>query len=134
MKILLCSHPSDVPGLYDSFFQDQDKFREIYERAERNTRLRKKTIPAIELFSSFMNERKNTGRIYLMNVDHANDHGSFLPEVAPIKQSNLCCEINLPTKPLTSLHDEEGEISLCTLSAINWEIFVLQKNLKNHVI
>ena len=112
--------PSDVPGLYDSFFQDQDKFREIYERAERNTRLRKKTIPAIELFSSFMNERKNTGRIYLMNVDHANDHGSFLPEVAPIKQSNLCCEINLPTKPLTSLHDEEGEISLCTLSAINW--------------
>ena len=112
--------PSDVPGLYDAFFQDQDKFREIYERAERNTRLRKKTIPAIELFSSFMNERKNTGRIYLMNVDHANDHGSFLPEVAPIKQSNLCCEINLPTKPLTSLHDEEGEISLCTLSAINW--------------
>ena len=69
-----------------------------------------------------------------MNVDHANDQGSFLPEVAPIKQSNLCCEINLPTKPLTSLHDEEGEISLCTLSAINWEIFVLQKNLKNHVI
>ena len=66
-------------GLYDSFFQDQDKFREIYERAERNTRLRKKTIPAIELFSSFMNERKNTGRIYLMNVDHANDLGSFLP-------------------------------------------------------
>jgi len=112
--------PSDVPGLYDAFFQDQDKFREIYERAERNTRLRKKTIPAIELFSTFMNERKNTGRIYLMNVDHANDHGSFLPEVAPIKQSNLCCEINLPTKPLTSLHDEEGEISLCTLSAINW--------------
>ena len=112
--------PSDVPGLYDAFFQDQGKFREIYERAERNTRLRKKTIPAIELFSTFMNERKKTGRIYLMNVDHANDHGSFLPEVAPIKQSNLCCEINLPTKPLTSLHDEEGEISLCTLSAINW--------------
>ena len=112
--------PSDVPGLYDAFFSDQDKFREIYERAERNTRLRKKTIPAIELFSIFMNERKNTGRIYLMNVDHANDHGSFLPELAPIKQSNLCCEINLPTKPLTHISCDEGEISLCTLSAINW--------------
>ena len=112
--------PSDVPGLYDAFFSDQDKFREIYERAERNTRLRKKTIPAIELFSIFMNERKNTGRIYLMNVDHANDHGSFLPELAPIKQSNLCCEINLPTKPLTHIGCDEGEISLCTLSAINW--------------
>lgn len=112
--------PNDVPGLYDSFFADQDKFRELYERAERNTRIRKKSIPAIELFSAFMNERKNTGRIYLMNVDHANDHGSFKPEFAPIKQSNLCCEINLPTKPLTNIFDEEGEISLCTLSAINW--------------
>ena len=112
--------PSDVPGLYNAFFEDQDKFRELYEKAERNTRLRKKVIPALELFSIFMNERKNTGRIYLMNVDHANDHGSFLPEKAPIRQSNLCCEINLPTKPLTSITDEEGEISLCTLSAINW--------------
>jgi len=112
--------PSDVPGLYTAFFEDQDKFRELYEKAERNTRLRKKTIPALELFSIFMNERKNTGRIYLMNVDHANDHGSFLPEKAPIRQSNLCCEINLPTKPLTSTSDKEGEISLCTLSAINW--------------
>jgi len=54
-----------------------------------------------------------------MNVDHANDHGSFKPEFAPIKQSNLCCEINLPTKPLTHIFDEAGEISLCTLSAIN---------------
>ena len=112
--------PSDVPGLYTAFFEDQDKFKELYEKAERNKKLRKKVIPAIELFSTFMNERKNTGRIYLMNVDHANDHGSFLPEVAPIRQSNLCCEINLPTKPLTSITDDEGEISLCTLSAINW--------------
>ena len=112
--------PSDVPGLYESFFTDQDKFKEIYERAERNTRLRKKTIRASDLFSSFMEERKNTGRIYLMNVDHANDHGAFKAELAPVKQSNLCCEINLPTKPLSSFSDEEGEIALCTLSAINW--------------
>ena len=112
--------PSDVPGLYEAFFADQDRFRELYETAERNTRLRKKSVPAAELFSAFMNERKNTGRIYLMNVDHANDHGSFKADVAPIRQSNLCCEINLPTKPLQHIFDEEGEISLCTLSAINW--------------
>ena len=114
--------PSDVPGLYDAFFADQTRFREIYERAERNTRLRKKTISAIDLFSMFMEERKNTGRVYLMNVDNANDHGSFDATVAPVKQSNLCCEINLPTKPLNHVFDEEGEISLCTLSAINWGV------------
>jgi ribonucleoside-diphosphate reductase alpha chain len=112
--------PSDVPGLYEAFFADQDKFRELYERAERNTRLRKKTMKASELFSMFMEERKNTGRIYLQNVDNANDHGSFLPDVAPIRQSNLCAEIDLPTKPLNDVNDPEGEISLCTLSAINW--------------
>ena len=112
--------PNDVPGLYEAFFADQDKFRELYEKAERKTSIRKKSIPAIDLFSAFMNERKNTGRIYLMNVDHANDHGSFKPELAPVRQSNLCCEINLPTKPLNDLNDPEGEISLCTLSAINW--------------
>jgi len=112
--------PSDVPGLYEAFFADQDKFKEIYERAERNTRLRKRTIKASTLFSAFMEERKNTGRIYLMNVDHANDHSSFKADVAPVKQSNLCCEITLPTKPLKSFEDPEGEIALCTLSAINW--------------
>jgi ribonucleoside-diphosphate reductase alpha chain len=112
--------PADVPGLYDAFFADQDKFRELYERAERNTKLRKKTVKASELFSAFMEERKNTGRIYLQNVDNANEHGSFLPELAPIRQSNLCAEIDLPTKPLKDLNDPEGEISLCTLSAINW--------------
>jgi ribonucleoside-diphosphate reductase alpha chain len=112
--------PSDVPGLYEAFYADQDKFRELYEKAERNTRLRKKTMKAIELFSMFMEERKNTGRIYIQNVDNANEHGSFLPDVAPIRQSNLCAEIDLPTKPLNDINDPDGEISLCTLSAINW--------------
>jgi len=112
--------PQDVPGLYEAFFNDQDKFRELYEQAERKTSIRKKTVSAIDLFSSFMTERKNTGRIYLQNVDHANDHSSFDSKVAPVKQSNLCCEITLPTKPLNSVVDEEGEIALCTLSAINW--------------
>ena len=112
--------PHDVPGLYDAFFADQDKFKELYETAERNTRLRKKSIKAIDLFSAFVQERKDTGRIYLMNVDHANTHGAFVEDVAPIRQSNLCSEIDLPTKPLTSIDDANGEISLCTLSAVNW--------------
>ena len=112
--------PSDVPGLYESFFNDQDQFKYLYEKAEVHPNIRKKTIPAIELFSSFMEERKNTGRIYLMNVDHANTHSSFEESVAPVHQSNLCCEIDLPTKPLSDFNDEEGEIALCTLSAINW--------------
>ena len=115
--------PHDVPEMYDAFFNDQDKFKELYETAERNTRIRKKTIKAIDLFGQFVQERKDTGRIYLQNVDHANTHGSFKEEVAPIKQSNLCCEIDLPTKPLTDLNDATGEIALCTLSAINWGVF-----------
>ena len=115
--------PNDVPGLYDAFFADQDRFRELYETAERNTHLRKKKVKAQDLFSQFMGERKDTGRIYLMNVDHANTHGSFKPDVAPVKMSNLCCEITLPTKPLNDVHDPEGEIALCTLSAINWGAF-----------
>jgi ribonucleoside-diphosphate reductase alpha chain len=91
--------------------------------AERNSKLRKKKIKAIDLFTSFVQERKDTGRIYLMNVDHANGHGSFIPEFAPIRQSNLCCEINLPTKPLNDINDPNGEIALCTLSATNWGVF-----------
>ena len=112
--------PSDVPEFGDTFYTDVEQFRELYEKAERKTSIRKKKVPAIELFSSFMQERKDTGRIYLMNVDHANDHGSFKPDMAPVRQSNLCCEINLPTKPLKNINDPSGEISLCTLAAINW--------------
>lgn len=111
--------PSDVPGLYDAFFTDNDKFRDIYEAAEADPTLRKKTIKAIDLFSSFMQERKDTGRIYLMNVDHVNSHGSFKPELAPIKMSNLCLEVTLPTQPIVDVNDDQGEIALCTLSAIN---------------
>jgi len=112
--------PNEVPGLYESFFVDQEKFKELYEKAERMTSIRKKTLPALDVFQMFLTERKDTGRIYLMNVDHANDHGSFIAEKAPIRMSNLCCEIDLPTTPLNSQDDDEGEISLCTLSAINW--------------
>jgi ribonucleoside-diphosphate reductase alpha chain len=114
--------PHDVPGLYEAFFADQDKFQELYEQAERKTSIKKKTISAIDLFSNFVQERKDTGRIYLMNVDHANTHGAFIEEVAPVKQSNLCCEIDLPTNPLNDINDPDGEISLCTLSAVNWGV------------
>ena len=112
--------PNDVPGLYESFFDDQEKFQELYEKYERAYSIRKKTLPAMEVFSTLLQERKDTGRIYIMNVDHANDHGSFDPKLAPIRMSNLCCEIDLPTTPLEAYDDHTGEISLCTLSAINW--------------
>ena len=112
--------PHDVPEMYDAFFNDQDKFKELYERAERNTKLRKKTYKAADLFSRFMQERKDTGRIYLQNVDHANTHSPFDEKIAPVKMSNLCAEIDLPTVPLNDVNDEDGRIALCTLSAINW--------------
>lgn len=112
--------PHDVPEMYEAFFNDQDKFKELYERAERNTKLRKKSIKAVELFTRFMEERKNTGRVYLMNVDHANSHSPFKEKLHPIKMSNLCTEIDLPTVPLTDINDENGRIALCTLSAQNW--------------
>ena len=124
--------PNDVPGLYDAFFTDQDKFQELYEKYERAHSIRKKSLPALEVFSQFLTERKDTGRIYLMNVDHANDHGAFLPDRAPIKMSNLCCEIDLPTMPLDSSDENVGEISLCTLSAINWGLINETKDFEKY--
>ena len=112
--------PKDVPEMYDAFFTDADRFKELYETAERNTKLRKKKIKAADLFSRFMQERKDTGRIYLQNVDHANTHSPFKVDRAPIRMSNLCSEIDLPTVPLNDVNDEDGRIALCTLSAINW--------------
>ncbi|MFQ3229168.1 MAG: ribonucleoside-diphosphate reductase alpha chain [Reinekea sp.] len=111
--------PSDVPDLYDAFFADQDRFEALYLAYEANDRIRKKTIKATELFSLLLQERASTGRIYIQNVDLCNDHGPFIPSVAPILQSNLCMEIALPTSPLTRIDDEQGEIALCTLAAVN---------------
>ncbi len=111
--------PSDVPGLYDAFFEDQDKFEQLYLQYENNESIRKKRIKAIELFTLFAQERASTGRIYLQNVDHCNTHSPFDPSKAPIRQSNLCLEIALPTKPMKDVNDENGEIALCTLSAFN---------------
>ena len=108
--------PHDVPGLYEAYFGDADKFKELYESYERKTSIKKKSIPAMELFSALIKERAETGRIYIMNVDNANTHSSFKDTVY---MSNLCQEITLPTKPLEHIDDEQGEIALCILSAIN---------------
>ena len=107
--------PHDVPGLYEAYFGDPASFQELYEKYERKTSIRKKTISAMELFSDLIKERAETGRIYIMNVDHCNTHSSFKDSVF---MSNLCQEITLPTDPIQHI-DGDGEIALCILSAIN---------------
>ena len=111
--------PSDVPGLYDAFFEDQEKFEQLYTHYEQQADIRQIRVKAVDLFSSMLQERASTGRIYIQNVDHCNTHSPFNPSKAPIRQSNLCLEIALPTKPLNDINDEEGEIALCTLAAFN---------------
>ena len=105
--------PHDVPGLYDKF--GTPEFDELYEKYERSTKIKKKKVNAQELFLSILKERAETGRIYIMNIDHSNTHSSFKDQ---IYMSNLCQEITLPTDPLQHI-DGEGEIALCILSAIN---------------
>lgn len=111
--------PSDVPGLYEAFFADQNEFERLYLKYEQDANIRQKRVKALDLFSLMMQERASTGRIYIQNVDHCNTHSPFDAKVAPIRQSNLCLEIALPTKPLNDVNDENGEIALCTLSAFN---------------
>ena len=111
--------PSAAPGLYDAFFADQAEFERLYLQYEADPAVRKKQIKAVDLFSLLMQERAGTGRIYIQNVDHCNTHSPFDPAQAPVRQSNLCMEIALPTKPLNDLRDDSGEIALCTLSAFN---------------
>ncbi|KJY80916.1 class 1a ribonucleoside-diphosphate reductase subunit alpha [Vibrio nigripulchritudo] len=111
--------PSDVPGLYDAFFEDQDEFDRLYEKYEADESIKRETVKAVDIFSLLLQERASTGRIYIQNVDHCNTHSPFDPAVAPVRQSNLCLEIALPTKPLNNVEDDEGEIALCTLSAFN---------------
>lgn len=111
--------PSDVPGLYDAFFANQDEFERLYCLYEQDLSIERETIKAVTLFSLMMQERASTGRIYIQHVDHCNTHSPFDPQLAPIRQSNLCLEIALPTKPLSHVDDDQGEIALCTLSAFN---------------
>ena len=111
--------PNETPGLYDAFFADQDEFERLYTKYEQDPNIRKQVLPAADLFSTLMQERAGTGRIYIQNVDHCNTHSPFDPRVAPVHQSNLCMEIALPTKPLNNINDSNGEIALCTLAAFN---------------
>jgi len=106
--------PHDVPGLYDSF--GTDRFDDLYVSYEKNSSVKKKTIKAQELILNLLKERAETGRIYIMNIDHCNSHSSFKDK---IEMSNLCQEITLPTHPLQHIDDPNGEIALCILSAIN---------------
>lgn len=111
--------PHDVPGLYEAFFADQALFKALYEDAERNPKIRKKRMKAVEIFSLLASERASTGRIYIQHVDHCNTHSAFDPQKAPVRQSNLCMEIALPTKPVDDENHDAGEIALCTLAAFN---------------
>ena len=106
--------PHDVPGLYDAF--GTDRFDDLYLDAERDEFVPRKTVSAQELFLNLLKERAETGRIYIMNIDHCNSHSSFKDKV---NMSNLCQEITLPTDPINHIDDEYGEIALCILSAIN---------------
>ena len=106
--------PHDVPDLYEHFGDDQ--FEELYLTAERRVGISTTKINARQLFADLVKERIETGRIYIMNIDNVNSHSSF---TIPIRMSNLCQEITLPTKPIQSYDDPDGEIALCILSAVN---------------
>jgi len=109
--------PHEVPDLYDMFFKDTEEFIKLYEKYERSRSIFKREVSARKLFMHFCQERIETGRMYVMNVDNTNEHSSFLDTVY---MSNLCQEITLPTDPITHIDSEEdGEIALCILSAIN---------------
>ena len=112
-KITLFS-PHDVAGLYDSF--GTESFDELYVKYENDDSIPKTQVDAQELILDLLKERAETGRIYIMNIDHCNSHSSFVDKV---EMSNLCQEITLPTKPIQHIDDETGEIALCILSAIN---------------
>lgn len=121
-KNITLFHPNVAGGkLYEYFFSDQEKFQKLYEELEGDPSVAKKSISAADAFSVAMQERSQTGRIYIQHVDHCNTNSPFDPKQAPVKQSNLCMEIALPTSPIDDLKNpnDPGEIALCTLSAIN---------------
>jgi ribonucleoside-diphosphate reductase alpha chain len=116
--------PNEVPDLYEAFYKDTAKFEELYVKYERSRTLRKKVMSAEEVFKGgILKERTDTGRIYLVFIDNVMNQGPFDPEYHTIYQSNLCCEILLPTKPFKRLDDDAGRIALCTLGSINWGAF-----------
>ena len=116
--------PNEVPDLYEAFYSNTELFEELYVKYEKQKGLRKKQMAAEEVFKGgILKERTDTGRIYLVFIDNVMNQGPFDPEYHTIYQSNLCCEILLPTKSFKRLDDEEGRIALCTLGSINWGSF-----------
>jgi ribonucleoside-diphosphate reductase alpha chain len=116
--------PNEVPDLYEAFYKNTQRFEELYVKYEKRKDLRKKTMSAEEVFKSgILKERTDTGRIYLVFIDNVMNQGPFDPEYHTIYQSNLCCEILLPTKSFKRLDDADGRIALCTLGSINWGAF-----------
>ena len=116
--------PNEVPDLYEAFYTDTALFEELYVKYEKRKDLRKKTMNAEDVFKGgILKERTDTGRIYLVFIDNVMNQGPFDPEYHAIYQSNLCCEILLPTRPFKRLDDANGRIALCTLGSINWGAF-----------
>ena len=116
--------PNEVPDLYQAFYSNTELFEELYVKYEKQKGLRKKTMSAEEVFKSgILKERTDTGRIYLVFIDNVMKQGPFDPEYHTIYQSNLCCEILLPTRSFKRLDDADGRIALCTLGSINWGAF-----------
>jgi ribonucleoside-diphosphate reductase alpha chain len=116
--------PSEVPDLYEAFYRNTEQFDKLYEEYEHKKGIKKKVIPAEEIFKQgILKERTDTGRIYLVNVDNVINQGPFDTMVNPIYQSNLCQEILLPTIPFQRIEDIKGRIALCTLGSINWGSF-----------
>jgi len=106
--------PHQAPGLYEAY--GTEDFDDLYLKYEADKTIPKKTVAAQDLFGDLLKERAETGRIYIMNLDHCNSHSSFKDKVS---MSNLCQEITLPTTPIQDIHDDQGEIALCILSAVN---------------
>ena len=116
--------PHEVPNLYEAFYSDTEEFERLYTMYEHKKGLRKKVLPAVEIFKNgILKERTDTGRVYLVNIDNVINQGPFDTKTDPIYQSNLCQEILLPTKPFQRIEDEKGRIALCTLGSVNWGAF-----------
>ena len=116
--------PNEVPDLYEAFYRDTAKFEKLYTEYEKRSDLRKKSMASEDVFKGgILKERTDTGRIYLVFIDNVMNQGPFDPEYHTIYQSNLCCEILLPTKSFKRLDDDSGRIALCTLGSINWGAF-----------
>ena len=116
--------PHEVQDLYEAYYRDSDEFEQLYLKYERDPKIKKKVLPAEEIFKNgILKERTDTGRIYLVNIDNVINQGPFITKTDPIYQSNLCQEILLPTKPFQRIEDPNGRIALCTLGSINWGSF-----------